>query len=215
MREIQTEKLTPHRWAKARSVLLGEHKNKCSVYSAAREAGITIHELERWVARSRLQDPTDDPWVYEIAQVFDESSVAQAGTLEDVAWDHSINGTEEPVYQGGEMVGSKLKFDHRLLERLLKARDTKYIEKSASLHLNANVDIDLDMLQKKWEAMQRMKELHGDGFAVDARGSVITDDSQPVQKDLGLNDIAMQRAAERLQLIQDAEDVPDLDFEDL
>ena len=213
MREIQTDRLTPDRWAKARSVLLGEHRKKCSVYSAAREAGISMHELERWVSRSRMRDPSDDPWIYEIAEVFDESTVAQAGTLEDVAWNHSINGVEEDVYHAGEVVGQKVNFDHRLLERLLKARDNKYIEKSANLQLNVNADIDIDLLQKKWESMQRMRELHADGYEVDARGSVITDKTKEVTVQ-GLNDLAMQRATERLKMIEDAQDAPDLDFGD-
>lgn len=207
------ENLSPDRWAAARDILLGENREKVSLYSAAKAAGVTVKEFDHWIARSRRRDPTDDPWIYEIAEVVDESPVAQAGVLEDVLWDQAINGVPEPVYQGGEKVGDKVKFDHTMMMKMLKVRDPRYVDKQENLNVNVNADIDLRVLEQKWVTMIRMKEIE-DQREVDDRGSVIID-QRLAGVDTGLTFDAAEMAAERVRAIDEIGDAPDLsEFED-
>lgn len=123
-----TPNLTLKRWRLVEAQLIGQgKKGYASERAVAQVAGITIKELRAWVARSRLEDPEDDDWIHEIADVYDNRLKYQGETLEDVHLDHAINGVEETVFNGlGERVGTKIKWDHKLGVTMLQARDKKY-----------------------------------------------------------------------------------------
>jgi hypothetical protein len=60
----------------------------------------------------------------------------QQGTdaLEDEARRRAVEGWEEPVYQRGELVGHVRKYDSRLLEFLLRARDPARFRESVQVN---------------------------------------------------------------------------------
>ena len=59
-----------------------------------------------------------------------------------IAHKHAVEGVPEPVYWKGEEVGIIVKFDHRLLEFLLKSDDpAKYRDSAASVSVSAQVGI--------------------------------------------------------------------------
>ena len=152
--------LGPDGWAAAKRVLLGEDGSKVSMKAAADAAGIGIAAMRRWIDRSRQKNMEDEPWVWEIADVIDVSAVAKAGVLEDTAWDRALNGVEQDVWHQGEVVGTKRVVDSRLLVTLLKAHDPKYIERTHTTNVNINADIDVNDLEARWLARERMKEIN-------------------------------------------------------
>ena len=138
--------LDQEKWLLAKEILLGGHPTRVSKTSAARAAGVTLTEFNKWIERSRARDLSDEPWIWEIAEVVDEALESQGGVLEDVAWDHAVNGTDDPVFHMGEVVGHKKKFDHNLLMRLLQRRDKSYIDKR-EIEVKQSID-PLEVLQR-------------------------------------------------------------------
>ena len=67
------------------------------------------------VWRRRQSDP-------EFAQAVDEAIDMAADKLEREARRRAIEGVEEPVYQGGQLVGTKMVYSDSLLSLLLKGR---------------------------------------------------------------------------------------------
>ena len=114
-------------WEAAKAVLTAEDPSGfVSPQAAARVAGIPLPVLRAWIKRSREQRVEDEPWVHEIAEVYDTRYQAQAAVLEDVLLDHAINGQRTPVYVNGEQVGERITYDHWLGLRLLEVRDPRY-----------------------------------------------------------------------------------------
>jgi len=204
---MQDNSLTPDRWAKARKIICGDDPTQVSIKAAASAAGLSIFEFNKWVNRSRERDLSDDPWIWEIAEVMDERNVMQASTLEDVAWQHSIEGVREDIWFQGEVVGEKRNFDHRLLEKLLKTRDPRYMDRSAQLQLNINAEMDIGTLEKKFEAFRRMNDLRDDETIIDATGSVV---HETVEKKNLLDPMTVELAAEQARSMKKLEDAPDM-----
>ena len=173
--------LCPRKWELAKGIILGDDPERVSLKSAAKAAGMTLGQLTKWIDRSRERLISDDPWVWEIAEAVDFAGMAQAGTLEDAAWKRSVTGIEEDVYAGGEVVGTKVKYDNRLLEKMLKARDPKYIEKTHTTNVNINADIDMEALEARWNARLRMKEVEAEKVVAIQQG---TADAAPAIDDL-------------------------------
>ena len=97
-----------HLWTDAYLAALAEHG---LVGRAAKDAGVDRSQV--W--RRRQDDPEFD------AAVKDAIEHA-ADKLETEARRRAIDGTEEPVYQGGVLVGTKRVFSDSLLALLLKGR---------------------------------------------------------------------------------------------
>lgn len=68
--------------------------------------------------RRRKTDP-------DFAKAFEEALEASADALEREARRRAIEGWEEPVYQGGQLVGSKRVYSDTLLSLLLRGRRKK------------------------------------------------------------------------------------------
>lgn len=116
-------------WQRAKAVLEGKKLATvgASLKAAAAAAGLALWEFNEWVERSRAkvwkdpvtgEDVYGDGWVLEIAQVVDDSHAAVGATLKDMVIRRAVFGTPEPVYHQGMKVGSKRKFDNRLLLRV-------------------------------------------------------------------------------------------------
>ena len=149
--------LTPEGWAKARAILSGEDPKRVSKSAAARAAGIRVATLNAWIRRSAERLPEDEPWTYEIAEVAADMDAMQSGQLEDVAWDHAVNGVEEKIYYQGRECGTKNKFDHGLLMKLIEVRDERYKSKPA---VQNNVLVtDSAEIFRRLRAQERMKQI--------------------------------------------------------
>ena len=118
---------TPERWEKVKKVLSGESDTSISLAGAARAAGVPPSSIRKWINRSQEQRPEDDPLIHEIAEFAAGVDELQAGRLEDKAWERAMHGWDEPVFAGGEQVGSRRKFDSKLLLRLLQVRDRRFV----------------------------------------------------------------------------------------
>ena len=123
-------------WQRARAVLEGERLRRgVSVKAAAAAAGIPYSEFMEWVTRSRKGDPLDEPWIHEIAKVYDERAELEGKglgqTLGDLMLRRAMYGVQEPVYHQGVKVGTKLKFDNRLLVRLREHYDPGFRKQPA------------------------------------------------------------------------------------
>ena len=152
--------LSPQGWQEAKEILLGNDTTKVSKTAAADAAGISLRELNQWVKRSREKHIEDEPWIWEIAEIYDNSLEAQAGRVEDELWDRAFNGTPTPIVVDGEEKGTVNKPDNRLLEKLVVARDKKYRDKSAiDITGKIALDVDFEVLELQWKAKLRMEGL--------------------------------------------------------
>jgi hypothetical protein len=53
-----------------------------------------------------------------------EAAISEAlGNLEATIYDHAVNGTERPIFQGGVQVGKEIQFDHRTALEILRRHD--------------------------------------------------------------------------------------------
>ncbi len=88
--------------------------------------------------------------------------------LEDVAMDRALNGAEEPVYHGGELVGTRRVHNDRLLMFMLKNRAGDRFAESrhrsggawdaiARMELERRVAAERDKWRAAWDAEQAAK----------------------------------------------------------
>lgn len=102
---------TRHLWTDAFLAHLAE----CGILTdAAAAAGI-----DRSTVFRRRQDDE------EFAQAVDEAIDMAADKLEREARRRAVDGVEEPVYQGGQLVGKRMVYSDSLLALLLKGRRKK------------------------------------------------------------------------------------------
>lgn len=73
--------------------------------------------------------------------------------IEDVAMDRALNGTEEPVYSYGMLLGTRTKHNDRLLMFMLRNRaPERFAAGGGPKGLNAVSQMQLDRLKKQWRA---------------------------------------------------------------
>lgn len=73
--------------------------------------------------------------------------------IEDVAMDRALNGTEEPVYSYGKLIGTRIKHNDRLLMFMLRNRaPQRFAAGGGPKGLNAVGQMQLDKLKKQWRA---------------------------------------------------------------
>jgi hypothetical protein len=85
--------------------------NGSTITEAAAAAG--VDRSTAW--RTRDRDP-------EFLAAFEQAMESSADILEQTARRRAIDGWEEPVYQGGQLIGSKTVYSDSLLALLLKGR---------------------------------------------------------------------------------------------
>ncbi|MFM7348806.1 MAG: hypothetical protein ACKO01_04885, partial [Erythrobacter sp.] len=79
--------------------------------------------------------------------------------IEDVAMDRALNGTEEPVYSYGKLVGTRIKHNDRLLMFMLRNRaPERFAAGGGPRGLNALDKQQLEKLHKQWEAEYLSKQ---------------------------------------------------------
>jgi hypothetical protein len=112
--------------------------------------------------------------------------VSLQAQLEVVAYDHAINGTEKPIYQGGEFVGTVVEHDHGLLQFLIKRNarilgDNSYEDKKTVEHTGTQTvehtvnfrDLPREEQRRILAERQRIREAAGviDTNAIERRDS--------------------------------------------
>jgi hypothetical protein len=101
-----------------------------SVSAAAERAG--RHRNRFYDLRER-----DDEFALEWSQAVERGTQV----LEDEARRRAVDGVEEPVYQGGELVGVVRKYSDRLLEFLLRARRPAVYRENARIEVDSGVQV--------------------------------------------------------------------------
>ena len=134
--------LTFDRWEVAREVLEGRHEcGHISPRAAAREAGVSLAEFRRWIARSREKREEDEAWIHEIAQVYDTRFQVQGEEVEDTMYHRAMKGVEvEEITVAENSISTKTKtvFDNKLLMRALEVRDPRYVQQRGTT-INQNL----------------------------------------------------------------------------
>lgn len=73
--------------------------------------------------------------------------------IEDVAMDRALNGTEEPVYSYGKLIGTRIKHNDRLLMFMLRNRaPERFAAGGGPRAMNAVSLAELARLKKQWRA---------------------------------------------------------------
>ncbi|WP_454884773.1 hypothetical protein [Sphingomonas oryzagri] len=85
-----------------------------SVSEAARQAGVSRQSF--YALRA---DGTDEV----LAMAWDRAPAAATDILANVAYERAIDGVEEPVFWRGELVGTRRRYNDRLLMQLLRVRN--------------------------------------------------------------------------------------------
>lgn len=86
-----------------------------TAFKACKVAGIS--------RETAFKHKREDP---EFRARWDELEEVATDRLEDSCYERAVDGWDEPVYQGGEMVGVIRRFDNNLAWRLLSRRSKKY-----------------------------------------------------------------------------------------
>lgn len=96
----------------------------CSISHAAREAGFS---RKSWYALRQRDEGFAASW--------DDAIEEGADLLEDEARRRAVEGVEQPVYHGGEMVGTMRKYSDTLLMFLLNGRrPERYCQRASTEH---------------------------------------------------------------------------------
>lgn len=70
--------------------------------------------------------------------------------IEDVVMDRALNGVEEPVYSYGKLIGTRRRYNDRLLMFILRNRAPERFAEGRSKALNAIGRMQLEQLKQKW-----------------------------------------------------------------
>ncbi|GMN01274.1 hypothetical protein [Erythrobacter sp. MTPC3] len=72
--------------------------------------------------------------------------------IEDVAMDRALNGVDEPLYSYGKLVGTRKRYNDRLLMFMLRNRAPERFAEGRAKGLNAVGRMEEERLRKKWFA---------------------------------------------------------------
>ncbi len=72
--------------------------------------------------------------------------------IEDVAMDRALNGVDEPLYSYGKLVGTRKRYNDRLLMFMLRNRAPDRFAEGRPKALNAVGKMEEERLRKKWRA---------------------------------------------------------------
>ena len=121
-----------------------------SVTSACRAVGRSTHgayHLRR------------QPGAEEFAAAWEAALDFGMRRIEDVAMDRALNGVEVPVYSYGQLVGTRISYNDRLLMFMLRNRAPERFAEGRAKGLNAVGTMELERKKKEWrkewEAEQR------------------------------------------------------------
>ena len=120
--------------------------------------------------------------------------------VEDVAMDRALNGVEVPVYSYGQLVGTRISYNDRLLMFMLRNRAPGRFAEGKAKGMNAVDQMELNRLRKKWR-----KEWEREWGAEQLRQEVATMESINAKIDLirakeeGLESPRVRAAREALE----------------
>lgn len=134
----QGKKLTPTERAAAQAVFLQAYAELGTVTAAARAAGIDRRTFYSW----RDADPR-------FGELLDDAISAHDDHIRAEIERRAIAGWEEPVYQGGELVGTRRVYDGRLLA-LMARRLPEY---RAEKHVSVDMDLPGMTAQREIQAI--------------------------------------------------------------
>ncbi|WP_379921172.1 hypothetical protein [Erythrobacter sp. R86502] len=104
--------------------------------------------------------------------------------VEDVVMDRALNGVEEPLYSYGKLVGTRTRYNDRLLMFILRNRaPERFAAGGGPKGLNAVSQMQLDRLKKQWiaehEAGKRNVSDHDVRRSIDAKIESIRRSMEP------------------------------------
>lgn len=70
--------------------------------------------------------------------------------IEDVVMDRALNGVEEPLYSYGKLIGTRTRYNDRLLMFILRNRAPKRFAEGKPKAMNAVDKMELERLKKQW-----------------------------------------------------------------
>ena len=92
--------------------------------------------------------------------------------IEDVAMDRALNGVEEPVYSYGELIGTRTRYNDRLLMFMLRNRAPHRFTDGGAKGLNAVDAAKLDRLKKQWRKEWEDERRAGDVSPEEVRARI-------------------------------------------
>ncbi|MFL0671690.1 MAG: hypothetical protein ACJLS3_09815 [Erythrobacter sp.] len=72
--------------------------------------------------------------------------------IEDVAMDRALNGVDEPLYSYGQLIGTRKRYNDRLLMFMLRNRAPERFSQGQPRGLNAVGKMEAERLKKQWRA---------------------------------------------------------------
>lgn len=133
------------------------HHKKLAFLKAYARLGTITHAAEA----AGINRDTHSDWLRkdpDYAEAFEEAKAAFAERLEHEAIRRAVEGYEEPVFQGGELVGTRLRYSDRLMELLLKGHlPDKYRERQ-EIRISGGDPIRVVLHTLPEEQLQRLAE---------------------------------------------------------
>lgn len=164
-------------WLQARRMLTGEDPDAgVSPKTVAAACGLTMHQFLALVARSRLKDPEDEVWVWDIADVYDNRYALQGQTMEDEGFRRAMKGVTETKFkidrETGELipVEEKVKLNDAFFMRHLERRDPSY-RKNVVINGDDDRDPTPDEAFNDIDKTRRLREARGEDDEVTPKRS--------------------------------------------
>jgi hypothetical protein len=92
--------------------------------------------------------------------------------VEDVVMDRALNGVEEPLYSYGKLIGTRRRYNDRLLMFILRNRAPERFAEGAPKALNAVGKMEAERLKKQWRAEWEAERAANDVSAAEVRASI-------------------------------------------
>lgn len=80
--------------------------------------------------------------------------------IEDVAMDRALNGVDEPLYSYGKLVGTRKRYNDRLLMFMLRNRAPERFAEGKAKGLGAVGQMELKRLKEEWRAEWEAERTH-------------------------------------------------------
>ena len=118
--------------------------------SLSESGNITLAAREAGVSRQAAYQARESDESFALAWL--EAEDIAADLLEEEARKRAVDGTPEPVYYKGQMVGAVRRYSDNLLMFLLKARRPERFRERAEMHHSGGVGVTLTELLKMSQA---------------------------------------------------------------
>ena len=92
--------------------------------------------------------------------------------IEDVAMDRALNGVEEPLYSYGELIGTRTRYNDRLLMFMLRNRAPERFADGRAKGLSAMDATKLEQLKQQWRREWEAEQRAGDVTPAEVRASI-------------------------------------------